>query len=240
MIKFITYDEKKEYKQLIEQEIDKEMMNCDIEYKKTYFSSFSKELKQEINDEKFKIFILNQTNISKSGLEIAKYIREEQDDWKSIIIFISATEEYKINIVTKRLYILDYIILKEIESSLKELIKIAIKVYGSKPKELKYKYKNIDYNISYKDIIYIEKEQNNKRCIIHTKNDKYYIQTTLSKLISNLDDRFIKCSRSYIINLEQVLLYNTKDNIIIFKNKKEIYEISRDKKKEIVNKLRKV
>ena len=62
----------------------------------------------------------------------------------------------------------------------------------------------------------------------------------LSSIISKLDDRFIKSSKSYIINIEQVLQYNIKENIITFSNKKQIYEVSRNKKKEIINKLRKV
>ena len=238
MIKFIIYDESKENKKLIYDEIDKEMMKSDIEYQKDYITEFNK-LKKN-NNEYFKIYILNQTNISKSGLEVAKYIRETLDDWKSIIIFISNTNEYRLNILTKRLYVLDYILIENIKYDLKELINICLKNYDSRPKELNYKYKSINYNIPFKDIIYIEKEQDNKRCIIHTLKDDYYIQSTLSKLISNLDDRFIKSSKSYIINIEQVLQYNTKENIITFNNKKQIFEISRNMKKEIVNKLRKV
>lgn len=238
MIKFIIYDESKENKKLIYDEIDKEMMKSDIEYQKDYITEYNT-LKKN-NDEYFKIYILNQTNISKSGLEVAKYIRETLDDWKSIIIFISNTNEYKLNILTKRLYVLDYILIENIKSDLKELINICLKNYDSRPKELNYKYKSINYNIPFKDIIYIEKEQDNKRCIIHTLKDDYYIQSTLSKLISNLDDRFIKSSKSYIINIEQVLQYNTKENIITFNNKRQIFEISRNMKKEIVNKLRKV
>ena len=238
MIKFIIYDESKENKKLIYDEIDKEMMKSDIEYQKDYITEFNK-LKKN-NNEYFKIYILNQTNISKSGLEVAKYIRETLDDWKSIIIFISNTNEYRLNILTKRLYVLDYILIENIKDDLKELINICLKNYDSRPKELNYKYKSINYNIPFKDIIYIEKEQDNKRCIIHTLKDDYYIQSTLSKLISNLDDRFIKSSKSYIINIEQVLQYNTKENIITFKDKNQIFEISRNMKKEIISKLRKV
>lgn len=238
MIKFIIYDESKENKKLIYDEIDKEMMKSDIEYQKDYITELNA-LKKN-NDDYFKIYILNQTNISKSGLEVAKYIRKIQDDWKSIIIFISNTNEYKINILTKRLFVLDYILIENIKNNLKELINISLKNYDSRPKKLNYKYKSIDYNILFKDIIYIEKEQDNKRCIIHTFNKDYYIQTTLTKIMTKLDDRFIKSSKSYIINIEQVLQYNKKDNIITFKDNKEIFEISRNMKKEIINKLRKV
>ena len=115
-----------------------------------------------------------------------------------------------------------------------------MKNYQSRQNGLKYKYKSINYNIPFKDIIYIEKEQDNKRCIIHTLKEDYYIQSTLSKIITNLDDRFIKSSKSYIINIEQVLQYNIKENIITFKDKNQIFEISRNMKKEIISKLRKV
>lgn len=240
MIRFIIYDESKENKELIYDEIDKEMMRYDIEYQKYYYCEFDKLLKEDKNNNLFKIYILNQTNISKSGLTVAKYIREKQDDWKSIIIFISNRNEYKLNIITKRLYILDYILIDKIKDELKKLIRISIKNYDSRPKELKYKYKYVNYNIQLKDIIYIEKEQDSKRCIIYTKNEEYYIQSTLSKLISNLDDRFIKSSKSYIINIEEVNSYNTKENIITLSNKKQIFEVSRNIKKELINKFRKV
>ena len=240
MIEFIIYDESKENKIIIEDIIDKEMINENIDYKKEYFHEFSKTLREKISNETFKIYILNQTNISKSGLEIAKYIREKQDDWKSIIIFISKTNEFKINIFTKRLFILDYILIDSLKNQLNQLIKISLKNYYTKPKELKYKYKSNNYSIPFKDIIYIEKEQDSKRSIIHTTNNEFFINMNLSSIISKLDDRFIKSSKSYIINIEQVLGYNTKENIITFSNKKQIYEVSRNKKKEIINKLRKV
>ena len=239
MIEFIIFDNTKDNFKIIEKEIDKEMMNYDLDYKTRNYSILE-EVKTNTNNDNFKIYILNQTNIRGTGLEISKYIRESLDDWKSIIIFISKTDDYKINVLTKSLYILDYILIEDIKNKLQNLIKISMKIYDSRPKELKFKYKNNSYNISFKDIVYIEKEKDSKRCIIYTKKNKYSIQSNLNAILSKLDDRFIKCSRTYIINKEEMSSYNTKDNIITFKNKKEIYEISRDKKKEIISYLRKV
>ena len=86
--------------------------------------------------------------------------------------------------------------------------------------------------------MFIENDSENKRCLIKTNNNNYYIPLTLSKLIDNLDNRFIKCSRSYIINLEKVRIYNTKNNIIYFDDEISICEVSREKKKEIIAYLR--
>ena len=55
MIKFIIYDESRENKKLIYDEIDKEMMKSDIEYLKEYITEFN--TLKKINDEYFKIYI---------------------------------------------------------------------------------------------------------------------------------------------------------------------------------------
>ena len=63
---------------------------------------------------------------------------------------------------------------EDIKTKLQNLIKISMKIYDSRPKELKFKYKNNSYNISFKDIVYIEKEKDSKRCIIYTKKKKLF------------------------------------------------------------------
>ena len=60
----------------------------------------------------------------------------------------------------------------------------------------------------------------------------------LKSLEEKLDKRFIKCNRSYIINVEQVVSYNIKSNIMMFNDGNEINIVSRTKKKEIINYLR--
>ena len=127
---------------------------------------------------------------------------------------------------------------KDFKERLKEDILISIKNLDKKNNILKFTYKGSIYNIPYQDILFIENDSENKRCLIKTNNNDYYIPLTLSKLIDNLDNRFIKCSRSYIINLEKVRTYNIKNNIIYFDNEISICEVSREKKKEIIAYLR--
>lgn len=79
----------------------------------------------------------------------------------------------------------------------------------------------------------------NKRSVIKTETSEYYIPLTLPKIEKILNENFIKCSRSYIININKMREYNTKDNIITLNGNLKIYEISRQKKKEIINLMRK-
>jgi DNA-binding LytR/AlgR family response regulator len=168
-----------------------------------------------------------------------KYIREKLDDWESLIIIIYKDKKDKNNLIKESLFIVDYINKnKSITPKLTRAIQICLKNFDKRPNSLRYSYKNIVYNIEFKKILYIEKEQDNKRCIIKTTNNEYYIPGTIKQIYNLLDKRFIKGSRSCIINIEQVSTYDIKTNIITFKNKLELNAISRDNKKDIVNYLR--
>ena len=228
MIDFIIYEKEEKNYQIIKTIIEKAMIKYDIEY------SITNQTEEEKDN--FKVYIID--NNEKESLKEAINIREIKDDWQSMIILL-ADYKNKEKILNRRLMILDIIEKEENWADrFYQAIQISIKNYDKRPNSLKYIYKKVIYNIEFQKIIYIEKEQDNKRCIIKTKDNEYYIQGSLNKIETLLDKRFIKCNRSYIINVEQVLSYNTKENIITFKNKKELYGISREKKKSIINYLR--
>lgn len=240
MIDFIICEDNtvlsKKYKLIIE----KFMMNHDIDYKYKIFSEYDKKWKDYIEKSNgFKIYILDIKTPKGSGLDAARYIREELDDWNSMIIIVTSYQEYKYEALGKRLMLVDFINkLDNCDNRLMEAINICLKNYNNKQKALHFKYKNIVYNIEFKDIITIEKEQDNKRCLITTTYNEVYIPGTLNTILSKLDNRFFKCHRSVIINLEQIKYYNRKSNTIVFKNNLETNAISRNKKKEIINYVR--
>lgn len=235
MIDFIMVEDDLYYLNESKRIIDKVMMNYDVSYDFIAYDKYRKEL---LNKDNFKIYIISYKNDS---IDLIKYIREELDDWKSLIIVLYKNKEDKNKILKEDLFIVDYINkIKYFKEKLLRNIQICLKNYDQRPNSLKYIYKNILYNIEFNKILYIEKEQDNKRCIIYTKNKKYFIPGTLSKVKSLLDNRFIKSSRSFIINTEQISFYDIKSNIVTFKSKTKLDCISRDNKKIIINHLRKV
>lgn len=240
MIHFIICEDEIVFVKKYKEEIDKIMMNYDIEYKYHIYKGYTEKFKEIAQEDLgFKIYILDLRTSSGSGLDAARLIREEYDDWNSMIIIITAYPEHKYEIIGKRLLLLDFINkLDNCDKRLQEAIKISLKNFDRRPKTLKYVYKKVIYNIEFRRIIYIEKEQDNKRCIIKTNNGEYLIQGNLNTVLKLLDKRFKKCCRSIIINLEQVESYNPKNNTLTFKNKEELIAVSRDKKKEIMNYVR--
>lgn len=236
MIDFIIIEDNLAYISKYKLLVDKIMMNYDIEYEFFIFDKCSKKLFKLLKQETFKIYLINYKKKEETNSMI-RYIREKQDDWQSLILllYISNIPE----IIKENLFIINSIDKsKYFENNLLRSLQICLKNYDQRPNTLKFCYKKVFYQIDYKDIIYIEKEQENKRCIIKTIDKEYYIPGSLNKIQKLLDDRFFKCSKSHIINMEQMSYYNRKTNLIKFRNGLEITTLSRTKKKELINYLR--
>lgn len=239
MLEFYIYDDDSSIEN-IKLIIEKIMMNSDEEYKISSVNSFSKNWKEPLDNDNFKICLLSVNSRTASGLTIAKYLREKLSDWQSMIIFISNTNDYKYEIIDYHIMPIDYLLKTNSNYNLllESAIKTSLKNYDNRPKTLKYNYKNTLYNIRLANILYIEKEKDSKICLIKTTTNTYMYSGNLKSLEEKLDKRFIKCNRSYIINVEQVVSYNIKSNLMIFNDGNAINIVSRTKKKEIINYLR--
>ena len=238
MINFIILEDDLLYINKYKKIIDKVMMNYDINYTLTIYDKYTNNIKNTLKEESFKIYILD---YNKNTIEMIKYIREYLDDWQSLIILLFNNIDDKDKVINKNYFIVDYLNKNSnFKTKLTRNIEVCLKNYDKRPNSLKYTYKRVVYNIKYRSILYVEKEQDNKRCIIKTKDNEYYIPGTLNNIEELLDKRFYKCSRSYIINLEQVSTYDMKNNVLVLKNIKLSGAVSREKKKEIMNYLRKL
>ncbi len=235
MIDFVICEENASYVTIYKKEIEKIMMNFDMEYSYHIFKGYDDNWKEYVaNDGTFKVHILALQAKVGSGLDAARFIREELDDWQSMLIMVSTHMDYKNEALDNRLMLIDFICKYDsFNRRFGEAIKIALKNYDKRPKALKFTYKKIAYNIELRKILYIEKEQDTKRCICKTIDGKYLIAGNLKTIETMLDKRFIKVHRSIIVNSEQIKHYNSKENIITFKNKDELSAISRYKKKEL-------
>lgn len=220
--------------------IDKFMMRNDAEYKIHRFKGYTKDWEKFVTtNTEFKIHLLDIRTSAGSGIDAARRIREEFDDWVSMIIIITAYSEYKYEALSKRLMLVDFINkLDDFEIRLQEAFQICMKHYDKKFKSIKYNYHNVSYNVDFKDILYIEKEQESKRCIIRTIHGDFYIQRSLGDIAKELDKRFLKCSRSIYVNVEQIEFYNYKENIIKFKCGETLNAVPREKRKELERHVR--
>ena len=238
MIDFIIVEEELLKISTREQIIEKVMINYDIDYKVTTIDNIMEKSLWLLEKRNFKIYLININN-TKEASEMIHYIREVLDDWQSLIIVFYKNIEEKKELEKQKLFILDYLEIGNREDSLLQRdLQIALKNYDQRPNSLKYCYKSICYSIDYWKIMYIEKDKEEKKCIIHTIDKDYYYSGCLNKIEEKIDKRFLKCNRATLINLEQIEYYDIKANKIVFHNQKIYNGISREKKKRIINYLR--
>ena len=69
-----------------------------------------------------------------------------------------------------------------------------------------------------KDIVFIETSTNSHKIIIHESNRKTEIFTTLKEISKNLDDRFYRCHRAYIVNKNRIKEINKINRIVYMDN----------------------
>ena len=241
MISFVICEDEKVLATEYKNEIDKFMMKYDHEYNCQLFSGYNKEFNNfaKTNTD-FKVYLLDIKTNEGSGLDAARMIREELNDWVSMIIIITSYNEYKYDAFGKRLMLVDFINkLDKCIVHLHQALDVCMNYYDTRPKALKYVYKNTVYNIDYRQIVYIDKEQDSKRCTIHLVNkDKVAYPGTIHHLTEILDSRFVKISRSSIINSDHINRFDIKENTILFKNGEYTDSISRNLKKGVIDNVR--
>ena len=217
MINFIICDDVKKYREMAEKVIDAYMMKNKVEYKthlfEDYDNSFMKIVESKLS---FKIYILDIETPSKSGIDIARYIRNKDVD--SVLIFLTGHQELG-NVVIKN----DFLFLSFInkfdncEERLKKSIDKALQVFKIKS-IVKFKDNGIFYTIPQDDILYITRDSVDRKCIIITDYNEFKVGKSLSELESMVNDNFVKTHRACIVNRRRVLSCSKSLKQVVFDN----------------------
>lgn len=233
MINFIIKDDYNCENKIIKI-IDSYMMNYDLEVKYHLIKNIE-ELKEQANTIRgYKVFILNPDTEKELDLSYAKYIREEQNDWNSIILLVTKHNEMKYEVVNNRLFLFDFICKNNnFEKRLREDLEHIKRNYDNREKCLVFETNRVIKRIDFKCIDVIEKEKNSKRCMLKSSEGKYFIPETLNKIEERLDERFIKINRSCIVNCDVINEIDLNENKIYLKCCEDTYDISRDNKKKV-------
>ncbi len=236
MLNFIICEDGVEFRGRMEKWIYNFMMNYDMGYKTYLFSGYDKSFEKVVKEDiGFKIFFLDIKTDTGTGMDAARMIREEYDDWSSVLIMVTSFGQYRYEALTSRLVLFDFINkLGNCEFEIKTTLTKVLKGYNTRHKCLHYEYNHTFYQIEYRHIVYIEKEPESKRCHIRTTLGDYTIPGTLNDVLAKLDDRFVKVHRSMIVNRDQVERFEVNKNRITFRNGDHSHLVSRDKKKELM------
>ncbi|MBE6152469.1 MAG: response regulator transcription factor [Firmicutes bacterium] len=225
MINFIICDDDKKIIEQIKKIISNFMMKNECSYKTYFFDDYDSKFMKMINSKlQCKIYILDIETPTRSGIDIARLIREKDVD--SMIIFLTGHEELGSTILKNDLMFLSFINkFDNCEKRLIDSIKSALKMFH-KRNILKFKDGNTFYTISMDDIIYITRDSIERKCIVKTEHYEFKSYKTIKEFEELLDDRFIKTHRACIVNKDKIVKIDIPKKEILLNNGEKIALVS--------------
>lgn len=240
MLNFIICEDNHQFSSNMKTTIEKFMMNYEIDYKIHHFDGYDKAFEKIVKEEiGFKVYFLDLVTGEGSGMDAARTIREKYDDWVSIIIIVTSHEEYRYEALSTRLALFDFVNkLNGCEKVITQDLMRVMSNYDKREKSISYEYNHICHKIEFRHIISIEKEPDSKRCITHTTYGDKVIPGSLNTVLKLLDKRFLKVHRSLVVNIDKIESYDMVKNKITFKDGSTTNLVARDKKKELMIRVR--
>ena len=227
MIRIAICEDEKETQCLIESYLYNILKNINIEYEIQKYSLGEELL--ESNLKNIDILLLDIQMGQINGMDTARKIREV--DNKMEIIFITSLIDYVQEGYEVKAY--RYLLKPIKEEELKKHITTCIKEIENKNNYIIIKNKANAYKICTAEIKYIEVQK--KNMLIHTINKDFEVVYSLEKIEKDLKlDKFIRCHKSFLINLDYV--ENIKVNTAILESKEEV-PVSRYRYKEVKEKF---
>jgi len=235
MIKFVVIDDEKHELDRVEKIITNVIFKTETDYKVFKYQKYNNELETIIKDNSVsKVYIIDiELDKNKSGLDIARQIRE--NDWDSEIIIIT-NHDRMFETVYKTIYKVFNFIEKfdNMESRLKADLTTIIRKTDDK-KKFMYKNNKISLQIYLKDILYIYRDTIERKLVIVTSNNKYLVNMTIINILKLLDKRFKQVHRACIVNNERVRLYNWNEGYFELDNAEKVFMLSKTFRKEDEN-----
>lgn len=150
-----------------------------------------------------------------SGIELAKKVREKNKS--AYIIFTTGHLEYAM--LAYKVKTFDYLAKPVTIERLEEtLFRLFSDAYETRNKYIKLNSKTI---INQDDILYIKRD--GMKLIFHTKNKQYEAYNSFNKLKDCLSDNFVRCHKSYLVNINKINRVELGSNMIVFDNINSCY-----------------
>lgn len=241
MINFVIYEDEKKFREKYISIILKLIGGMKLAYRIHEFEKYDQatisKLKKITGK---KIYILDIEVPGKSGLDLARDIRNN-GDWLSPMIIVTTHVHLKNTAFTSKMLMLDFISkFYNCEESLKETLKLSLNIIENH-QSLNFQYNGELIQIPYDDILFIEKNVEDLYSTVVTTSERITIKKTISSIEEELkqDPRFFRTHRSCIVNLDKVTSVELRDCIIHFGDI-DTPLLSRDKKSELKIRLGKV
>lgn len=232
MINFIIYEDDKNIRDQYISIIIKLMGDRSDCYSIVEVDSYDKNAKKALSIPGKKIYILDVEVPGKSGLDLAREIREK-GDWESQIIIVTSHDSLQQNVFTSKLLTLNFISkFNNVSEELKNTLIVSYMIVTNS-ECLKFQYNGEFQQFYYNDILYIKREPNDvDTTIVLADGSKKYTTYKIGKLEETLrhDPRFFRTHRGCIVNIFRIKNVDFANSLISFTNSSTRL-LSREKRK---------
>lgn len=232
MINFVVVDDNASHRKRVVNTIVSKMMSNQIDFKINEFDDYSPGLLKTIKDERRNtVYILDLELPSGDGIDIARYIRNECNNWVSPIIVVTAHTSLYYEVYKQRLQLLDFIgKCNSVEENVAENIDICLRMLNFE-KVYRYTYKSVDYTLPIDSIDYVIRDGRQTKIV--TYDNDYYQNISIKDIKVLLPEYFICSNKGVLINFKNVDKIDWNKEKVYFKDGKSEYLVSRSHKKEI-------
>lgn len=170
------------------------------------------------------------------GIDLAKEIRKY--DPRGFIVFITIDPDLLPVSVEKNLEVLNYIVKNEYAME-EKICKCIDSIYENltapkAPQTEKLVLKLSDEMrdrmifVNFSDIVYFHSSAaKHHTTVLHTSFQRYETREPLVKILSRLDERFFKCHRNTVVNLEKITALDNKERKVYLSSNHEVYAANR-------------
>ncbi len=225
MLNFIVCDDEKKYRIFVTDIIHKYMMKNQFDYQIHMFEDYNKAFMEMIESKiPFKIYILDIETPTRSGLDVARIIRNK--DVASVLIFLTGHQELSHIVIKNEFLFLSFINkFDDCENRLMGAIDKSLQVLRAK-KVIRFKDCGIIYTISLEDILYITKDSVERKSVIKTDYSEFKLNKTLGEIKDMLNEDFIQTHRACLVNKKRIVSYNKAKRVVMFDTGEKIDLVS--------------
>ncbi len=165
----------------------------------------------------------------RKGLETAQKLRNRQED--VLLVFITEQKEFVFDALDVEAF--HYLLKPLDEEKLKDVVRRAAHhVQKKNPQECRrliVRTRNRNAAIPIREILYIENQK--RKAEIHTLHGSIELYATMKELEAQLDGRFYRCHRGYLVNMAYIAEYRS--DCIFLQNGETVY-LSKERYPEFV------
>lgn len=212
MLNFVICDDNKKILNQLSHMLENIFMKHSLEGEIVLSTTSGDKLIEYIENNEFDVLILDINLHSKlTGLEIAKMVRKTNKN--CYIIFTTGYFEHVLTAFKYKTF--DYICKPVSTERLEEtILRLFDDAVGSKTRYIRLDNRNTIINES--EVQYIKRD--GMKIIFHTDNRDYEVYSSFAKIQDKLPNNFVRCHKSFIANVDNIIKLEPTSNLIYFEN----------------------